>query len=105
MLSENSYYNKELLRDNLEDNLDYYDFIEDIMDEKIIHPEERQLFWEVFGEKYYNDVDFRYRNHGKYILFHKNKYIGIVQSVEEARILYSEKGRKLTYIGDNNRLR
>lgn len=102
MLKGNSYYSKESnIKDNLDDNLDFYDFIEDIMEDKLLPVEERELFWKEFGKKYSCDVNFRYKNHGKYILFHRNKYIGVFNSVEEARILYPEKGRKLSYIGDD----
>ena len=96
-----SYYHRNPLKDNLDINQDSYEFIEDTMNETHIPIEERELFWKEFAIPYMSDVIFRYKTHGKYVLFHRNKYIGVVNSVEEARVLYPEKGREISYIGDD----
>jgi len=101
MLKGTSYFSKKSSRDNLDINQESYDFIEDIMDDKGIPTEERENFWREFAIKYINDINFRYRTHGKYILFNFNEYVGVVNSVEEARELYPGKGRELSYIGDD----
>ena len=56
MLTGNSYYSKQTLKDNLDDDLEFYEFIEDIMEDKSIPTEERKIFWDEFGEKYYHDI-------------------------------------------------
>ena len=80
---------------------DFYEFIDDIMDDKGLLNSSRKLFWDDFAIKYINNPTFRYENKDKYILFNSDKYIGVVNSIKEARTLYPGKGRELFCIGDN----
>lgn len=101
MLTGTSYFSRKTQKDNLDVNQSSYEFIEDIMEEKHLPVEERELFWREFAIPYMNDVNFRYQTHGKYIIFNYNKYAGVVDSKEQARILFPGRGREISYIGDD----
>jgi len=95
MLKGSAYFSKKSLNQN------YYEFIKDIMEDRGFPVEERELFWSEFAVHYMNDVEFRYQTHGKYILFHNNKYVGVVDSKEEGDRLFPSKIREYIYIGDD----
>lgn len=101
MLTGKSYFSRKALKDNLDEHRDSYDFIDDIMEDESISIRERERFWNEFAHLYIQSSEFRHLTHGKYILFVKDIYEGIVNSREEAKTLFPCKGRILTYIGDD----
>lgn len=84
-----------------------YEFIEDIMDDSEIYPEEREKFYREVYIPYVNDSKFHWKVHGKKVLFLKNvgekkaHLEAIVKDTKTALEYHKEGKRIVYYIGDD----